>query len=351
MISQHTYTATVDVDEVPTTLTVLGGSVTIDEGWSPYVQADITVAAEGDVYIALDPRDDARVELTLTQMPGTGVTLNLGVRTRTRTPDGEVRLELASDEALAQDRAHLDGFMSGTYPTADALVDAYLSLIGFGLTGPYPSVTLDETTQYLYPGDVIWDALTPVLEQTALRLYVDPDRQWRMVSAPSNTNEVISLGDQPVLQEATDVVSRNEEWADSVVVRYSWTDAGGTQQTDTDIAVSGLAPSRTKVIEHPFAYPGAGAAQHILNRAQARGRTIESVAVSNYSVRPGMQLTLNPADGLLVGRVAAVTWSLNDDRMSITPRDLEKAHEYAWALLDPGESWADSAPGIPWTTP
>lgn len=351
MISQHTYTATVDVAGIPTDLVLVGGSVTLDEGWSPFVQADLTVAADSAAYAALDPREDARVQLTLTQVPGTTITVDLGVRTRTRTPEGDVQLKLAGDEALAQDLAHLQDFpYSVVTANVDGLVNAYLSLIPAALTPPYPTVVLDNPSQYLYPGEFIWDALTPVLEQAGLRLYVNTERQWKLTATPLNTSEVVSLGSETLLQEATDVVSRDEDWADSVVVKYAWTDAGGTAQTAVDIAWAGT-PSKTKVIEHAFTYPGAGAAQHILNRAQARGRTIDSVAVSNYAVRPGMQLTLTIAGSLLVGRVAAVSWSLDDDRMTITPRDLELAHEFAWALLEVGDTWADSAPGIPWTTP
>ncbi|MEX1079802.1 MAG: hypothetical protein WED09_11915 [Homoserinimonas sp.] len=358
--SKHTYTATVDVAGVPTELIPLRGSLTIDEGWAPYIQADITVAVDAAAYTALDPREDARVELTLTQefsdngvlTPGTTVTVDLGVRRRTRTPEGDVQLELAGDEALAQDRAHLGPWMERTYGEVALLIIDYLVPIGAELTSPWPFASLEEPDQSIFPGDIIWDVLTPVIEQSGLRLFVDTAREWKLAQVPLNHPQSISLGSVPVLQETTDTVSRDDEsWADSVVVKYDWTDAAGEAHSETDIAWTGSAPSKTKVIERGFAYPGAGAAQHVLNRAQARGRSIDSVAVSNYSVRPGMQLTLPVSDGFLSGRVAAVTWSLDDDRMTITPRDLELAHEFAWVLLAPGESWADSAPGIPWTTP
>lgn len=353
MISRHTYTLTVDVAGTPTVLAPLQRStLTLDDGWAPYIQADVTVAADAATYAALDPRDDARAQLTLTRTPGTSITVDLGVRERERTPEGDVRLVLAGDEALAQDRANLEGFLSGTYPVVSGFVDAYLSLIGVNLTAPFPLDGMAEPVQYIYQGDNIWDAIDTVVQQAGMRLYVDETRQWLLAKTPVIVPGVIRLGSSPVLQEVTDTVSRDDDnWADSVVVRYSWTDMAGDASTATDSAVARLAPTKTKVVDHAFPYPGPGAAQHVLTRALARGRAIASRAVSDYSVRPGMQVILDLPDGSHVGRVEAVTWSLDDDRMTITPRDLELAHQYAWALLAPGESWADSAPGIPWTTP
>lgn len=113
-------TATLDVQASITigatthVLDVRDGRATLDEGWSPYAQADLTVAMpDQTVFDALDPRSEPRprVKVTATRV---NVTFNV---TQTRTFDlvivdrkldhneATVALTLASDEALLQDDA------------------------------------------------------------------------------------------------------------------------------------------------------------------------------------------------------------------------------------------------------
>lgn len=62
MISAHEYTLTVDGVSIP----VEGGQVALDETWSPYVQAQVTIPLPSSAVLArLDPRAAGRARLTL----------------------------------------------------------------------------------------------------------------------------------------------------------------------------------------------------------------------------------------------------------------------------------------------
>lgn len=68
MISAHEYTLSVAGKR----LAIKDGTVALDEGWSPYAQASVTLALPGaDVLAALDPRKSGRARLTLTARYGT----------------------------------------------------------------------------------------------------------------------------------------------------------------------------------------------------------------------------------------------------------------------------------------
>lgn len=340
-----------------TTLSVLSASMTMDETWVPYIQAELTVVAPADPSV-LDPRNNARVELTWTAtplgaaLPTQTLTADLGVRRWRLGDDGELILSLASDEALAQDYALGSAQESGTFPTVFEFVDAFLSFIGAGVAAGYDNAFLDEPFQYMKAGDVLWSALNPVVQQTGLRLYCDESRSWRLKVAPENSTQMFTIigRDVTISQEAS--ISRDDDlWADSVVVLYQWTDLTGNTHSDYDSATDSFPPTKTLVIEHKTAYPGAGAARQILNRAQGLGQNLLARVVSDYSVRPGQQFATLDRDGVIyTGHIRAVSWNLDDDTMTIQPRDLEETPSTAWILLPAGEAWQDSAPGIPWTT-
>jgi len=143
---------TVPAATVP--LAIKQASVTMDDSWSPYVQATLVCSAPSiETLEALDPRDGLRVNLTLTQAWGDGgvnwnifgyrapVTRTFNLSLRDRTVDkrtGEMTLELASDEALIQDYS-LVATAPDTTPLAyqaslRAIVNYVLGKVGASLT-------------------------------------------------------------------------------------------------------------------------------------------------------------------------------------------------------------------------
>jgi len=339
-------------------LSVISGSMTLDETWTPYIQAELTIVEPADVSI-VDPRNEARVVLTWTAtplgsvVPAQSMTADLGVRRRRINDDGEIVMSLASDEALAQDYALGSAQELGTFPTAYEFVDAFLGLIGAEVAPGYDNVLLDEPFQFMKAGDILWSTLNPVVQQTGLRLYCDEARLWRLKLAPENNNEILfnTIGSDVTISQEDDISREDDLWGDSVVVLYRWTDLSGTSYSNFDSATDSFPPTKTLVVEHATAYPGPGAARQLLNRAQGRGQNLRATVVSDYSVRPGHQFaTVDQHGTIYTGHVRSVSWNLDDDTMTIQPRDLVETPSTAWVLLAPGEAWNDSDAGIPWTT-
>lgn len=359
----------------PYTLSVLGGGATLDESWSPYAQATITVPIPAqDVLDALDPRTGARVRFSMSQRFGTTFTLadvtagsgsstaewtasfggstaawtalystpfnadgsrpsrnrlfDLGVRSyRLDRAAGTVSIDLASDEALLQDYALATG--AADSPTLDSMqtaLDLALGAIGASVTLDGPDVPFAPSSTVWEPGQTAWDYLSPLLDVAGYRLWCDEARVWH-ADAPL----VEPTGDTLTFTGATatavdDVLDREDQWADAVVVRYRWTDTGGVDHVRYDVARDGE-PTRTLVVEYddrPF--PGPGGASVILARARQRGRVQAVTAVSDPLAAPGMRLDvdLDPVPPQ-TGMVTRVIWSFDDDTMQARSRDLTAA--------------------------
>lgn len=116
-VTQHVYTATLQVG-VGHPLKIVGGSVTMDEGRAPHVQASLTIATPTEaVTELLDPRKNVRVKVTATSTGGTARTFDLVLRARVLDHNtAETSLKLASDEALL-----LDDALAATTPNVSAL--------------------------------------------------------------------------------------------------------------------------------------------------------------------------------------------------------------------------------------
>ncbi|MCB7135363.1 hypothetical protein [Cellulosimicrobium marinum] len=376
----------------------VGGSVTLDESWSPYAQASLTIPLpnDPDVLNALDPRVGARVRLTLAQQFGTSFTpqhltdlvgssvagwtadldggplanwtgshslpfnasgarpsrvrrLNLGVRSRVVNYErGTVNVDLASDEALLQDFA-LVATSAALPPTNTVQGVATLALASIGATVVIdgPDVPLEADSTGWEPGRSAWDYVKPLIDTAGMRLYCDETRRWHLTSPLSPTQGALAFsGATATLLE--DQLSRDTGWFDAVVIRYRWTDSSGQEQVRYDTAQVGV-PTRVYTVEHERRYPGPGAAQAILNRARGRGRVEAVSAVANPEATPGQALTVNLADTpIQTGLITRVTWSLDTDEMQVRSRDLTDTPPMAWALMPPGWAWDAIPMGMSW---
>lgn len=130
-IGVHTYSAVLRSGASTYPLDLLAGSVTLDEGWAPYVQARFTISTPSQtIQTALDPRNNPRITLTSSvnypltwNGPGAPAassrTFDLGLRSRViDRKSGETTVEAASDEALLQDWA-----LIATAPDTSALLN------------------------------------------------------------------------------------------------------------------------------------------------------------------------------------------------------------------------------------
>jgi hypothetical protein len=383
VISQHFVTAT--IGGVP--LDPVEASVTHDEGWSPYIQASLTVPATTAAQIAsLDPRQIRRVLVTLGEnygrfdtladltaryeggrpsavtaalggsipaltaslwhdfetpgrlyRPAGGRVLNLHLRSRKLNfQDNTVELGLATDDALLQDSHNENVYApsggSYWYPEGlniGQLVNWFLSRTGI-------------------PGAVVTDfgpeASTPVPPDHVLG-GDDPElSRWEIVSRIAqlygmrlwcDEAQVWHLrADTPAVAGAPAVLTATTNVVDATDTLdrdNEWiTGVVVVYQTPegkyTDIAYSGVQPIRMHVVKYDVpAYPGPGAAARILKTRRLMGHVIPVTALSDYTVIPGraIQITL-PLTGLQTGVVSAVTQNFPADEMTVRTRELQE---------------------------
>lgn len=368
-ISQHI--AQVFIDGKP--LTPLEGTCKIDRSWSPYVQADFTLPASAALAL-LDPRKSPppRVYITARQVFGestkasavsakylgrtadqmstlfaglkasevssrffypwntsptphgsTSRQLNLTLRTkRTNYAEQTVTIEASSDEALLQDYALVSTeervFQSTSVRT---IVSMVLRTAGFALTPGTADGTIEDDSAIWEPGVSAWDFLAPYVQQAGLRLWSDGSRGWHLQKDNATTPGHVSLSTAKTVTALEYEVSRGGDWADAVVIKYTWDDANGDTQTRYDVARTG-AGTKAIQLHYEQRYPGPGAAKHVLRRKNALGQVIPVTAVSSYNVEPGQSFDITAVgQPKRTGHIEAVEWTWPDDEMTITTTD------------------------------
>lgn len=248
---------------------------------------------------------------------------DLAIRSRTvNIDDATITLDLASDEALLQDYALVQDINYNPATTdLRTIINGVLARINAGLVAGTTTHTVLADATIWAPGQTAWDYLESMLQEAGLRLFCDERRRWLLVEDTYTADGLIELFSNETITTAAETISRdNDDWYDSVVIKYTWTnDLGETVINYDTAAVENY--QKTKLIEIESLYPGAGAAQRILDRALARGITKDVSAVGNYRVTPStactIYLTGYPTEN---GYVRSVTWNLPGDEMTVTTR-------------------------------
>lgn len=381
-------------------LQIIDASVTLDEGWSPYAQASITCwTPDAATLDKLDPRLSPRVVLTLTQgfgtsltfadfnarwagktvaqfnafyagktiaefnagllMPWDGVsyrepvklTLDLSIRSRTVDHEnGTVTFSLTSDEAILQDFALVATNPADPATTSVRSAIFYaLAKIGVSSLAGTLDATVDAAATVWQPGVSAWDYVAPLVQKAGFRLWCDGGRVWRLTKGYTADGQV-NLSAETGVKRATDTVSREAEWFDSVVITYKWNDTAGVSHVAYDTA--GAPGTKALAINYDATvFPGAGAATGVLERAQGRGRVLDVEALSNYDTAPGIALSITlPNTPIQTGVVSAVTWQFPADTMTVKSRGLIDTSASSWQLTPAGRRWQDVATGIKWNT-
>lgn len=396
-ISKHVITAYVEGQEID----VIDASVTLDETWAPYAQAELTIALPNETVLdLLDPRNDVRVSIYMTQTFGnsdqvsvlttqfggqtcaavttawTGLflyeisaqhyypfnafglraattrSLNLTLRERRLDyANSEVSLTLSSDEALLQDYALVQNTNYVPNTTSVRYIIQYvLSLIGRTLTDGSADGTFAADAGIWEPGQNAWDYLQPLIQAAGLRLYCDENRVWYLVSDVTNIPGSIQLAYTGTVTDANETISRDStDWYDAVVIKYEYVDGSGNTIVAYDSA-STLGFSKVLNLTYDTAYPGAGAAARVLARAQGRGRVNDISAISDYSAAPGIEASITmPFVDTQVGNLSAVTWNYPNDEMTVKTRGLIEVPDTAWIFTPAGIRWQDIPVGTSWT--
>ncbi|WP_157156264.1 hypothetical protein [Diaminobutyricimonas sp. LJ205] len=359
MIPQkHTLTATVDGGE---TLEVISGRLTLDDTWSPYAQATLTIVTPADL-AAIDPRQVHRVKLTMTRDLPTAQTrtLHLHIRARTIRLDGTTELQLASDDAWLHDLKWpmLDDDINipaspeyGLYATVAGLVN-HLATVTMPQLGASQTITVEvfpeAIVQITNPdggnllpistGQSLYEVALPYLQANNLRLYADGSAPARLkvhgtTRLPTAAWLTVQTGVD--LTDARDEINRDSDlWADSLTVHYTRGNAPVSMATWPPV---GQGP----VTKHLYLQINAHspwtqfmdpeldigpAMEAMFNRLQKRGRLVPVDAISDYSANAGQNINVTtPLAPPLTGVTQSIEWRFPDHEMTVTIRDLTEA--------------------------
>ncbi len=197
-VSTHVYSAVlVGTPNIP--LAVRGGSITLDDGSYPHVQASLEIAVPGSwstsggvttwspnlaAWLALDPRQTKRVIITATSSLHPTRTFNLGLRRRrVNQSNATISLTLASDEMLLSDYS----------PAADdesafALQSSLRGVINYALGKAIPGAELNASPAHDADVTAYW-AVTNLIANPGFELNLDG---W--INGANATSHVRSAG-------------------------------------------------------------------------------------------------------------------------------------------------------------
>lgn len=383
---------------VETPLRLTDGTVTLDESWSPYADASLTLPRPDPATMAIiDPRALPRLRLRAVQSFGTSQPISAltaaigpaataatlsaryagqgvaslsaefgrgfnpeGVRSstrrvwdlaiRSRTVDqiaGQVTLSATSDEGLLMDYA--PAMQLQTPLTVRGAVAVALARIGALLEPGTDDSAITSDAAVWSPGMSAWEFVSSLVDAAGLRLYCDEQRRWFLVK-PLQASSGALYFSEAMITEAEDQISRDDGWFDALTVTYKWTDSAGVSHVRHDVAdPAGYTKMGTILYERPW--PGDGAAAALLARAQGRGQITQVAAVSNYTAAPGAYLRVSLDDApQQTGVVSRVEWRLTTDEMSVRSRDLIETPPMSWLARPIGETWNAQPTGMSWAT-
>lgn len=320
--------------------------LTFDEGWTPHVQATITIPigniAEVDRAV-LDPRGRG-IHITIAygyaSMAGSGGQDNDYVELRLASvrydrPEGTLTLVAVSQEmalveavSVTEDRS----FVAGDWTSG-----VVQNLIGWAGAGSLLDTTAGAANKAIgaaltiEKGRPFWPYLVDLVDRLGLWLYSDGiGNRFVLATRPTGdntptTSHTIRSGALGTLLDASYEMSR-EDWATTVIVRHRWRTAAGVEGSAYGWARSTIPVQyhKTLVIDRdvPATDTGAsGSAAAILSRMETRGKTWSGEALAAYWLRPGHRVTVERWDGWTEScMVARVTYRPLRGTMQLTTR-------------------------------
>ncbi|AOY71025.1 hypothetical protein ARZXY2_1472 [Arthrobacter sp. ZXY-2] len=339
----------------PFDLEVLNASVTLDESWSPRIQASLSceIPSDNALLAKLDPRKRVRVKIYAgyqwnSVSEDVQLLADLHLRTRDiKRPDNTLELRLGGDEWLAQDykRQSWD-----TQPPTTNLLDfvTYHKNIA-SIPETTPAVITDFPTYFgassltgvvQEPGQDSWRLLADAQDRAGCRIYVDGERRWHIEKFPrlGVTALNLTVGVDGIITESTASLNR-EGFTNAVTIKYAWRDGAGVEQVvygncfvnEGEFATSSIG-FNVFYLERDIPATQAqadAAAKSILQNRLKRGNSYSLSAVNAFWLKPGMTVTATLPEGdqrkMLV---SSVDFSYPDGLMSLKirqPEDLSTA--------------------------
>lgn len=313
-------------DIAPITLDVISGNVTWNEDATPHVQAALTcrIPDSQATLDALDARLNRRLVVTGGyRVPGDGEThvlcdLMLSERIVSRS-EGQATMTIraVSDEQRVIDTRPINA--SRTYgPTSDGGA-AIAELIQWGTSGsPAASQPVHVTASGTFVAaddsllidreDELWSSIQDIADRIGAWVYHDGLGTFHVVPQPVKAGSAVAqfqVGAGGTITNSESSLTR-EEFANTVVVTYSWYDGdqrtafGYAEVTSGPYAVAAVGRKVIKVdIERKgTAAQAKAAAAQMLSRAISRGRSLGlEFDHAPLWLRPGQTVTVQLATG------------------------------------------------------
>lgn len=170
-------------------------------------------------------------------------------------------------------------------------------------------------------GDTAWDFLSPLVSSAGLRLFCDENRVWRLI----NPNTYTAPGSLTVTPETTvegkDIIDGERgEYADGVVIHWTWTDGFGVDRTKTETAGT---KGKIARLEINAPYPGDGTAAAHLAQLKKRASSTPVTVATDYRATPDQAVTITlPGSTPSTGELASVKWDFATGLMQLEPANL-----------------------------
>ena len=270
--------------------------------------------------------DYLHAEGTFNPTPSTVFTADLGVRSIAYDyVSKEATIEVASDEALAQDKIGYGDDIAIQYSDLRSLINEILSAIGatlepgeanFTYSPPYNLEKYEFNLE-----NTVWDILDILTKAADLVIYCDEQRRWYLIQ-PTATAGTLTLKDDDNITAFTKQLTRDGNYYNEAVIRYEAFDG---VIFDT-FYQSGTGPIRSMYLERKgLEFPGFGAAEAIVQRSLTRGELYDMQAVANFDARPRQSLTVDiTGETVKTGIVQSVSWTLPGATMNLELRELEE---------------------------
>ncbi|MFZ4843012.1 hypothetical protein [Mycetocola saprophilus] len=341
-------------------LEIINFTATIDNDWSPFVQAQLTIrrppaadmvklrAINAAVWVRLIGSNQVARPLsaltadfggkisTLPKISGLGSTDILTARysadvapglppetllTRPSPrrwrlfvteldddrPGDEISLRLASGEVLMQ-RYTLT--QTTTYIRAGAgthLEDLFQAVTAqMGLPAAIEPTGLGISAPVSWePGVTAWDFLAPLYARQDRRLSCSAEGDWEARTLTSSNAGSWDLDPGAILEQGW--TSDPAAIVNGVLVTYTWTDADGIRRREYDTATrAGTAGQPVLTVDRETPYPGTGEAAQILRKVPATAQTVEVTALQDLYMWPGQTVPMAagmPSASILTTRI------------------------------------------------
>lgn len=288
-----------------------------DEARAPRVMAKVTIKIpDATTLDRLDPREGVRLEIYAGYDFGSSsdshMIANLLLTDRNvKRPDNVVELDASSDEILVIESVAFSRYD----PLQNTITNAIKGLLEEAL--PHAN-TFYNGTKTAVPGDLVrvekggdwWSLIMDLTNRIDAELFDDGLRRWYLRPRPSVAGEPsanLRVGEGGVIITSSTGLSRSGEWANSVLVKYTWTDTNDVEQVRWGSS-SATGPYAFNIIgrkayteeRKDIAITTAEAnkvAKGILARRLAYGRTFSIRAISHYWLRPGMTVNVKLPTG------------------------------------------------------